>query len=454
MQQYHSGVIYARLSTLRGDESLERMVRELTAFAASRNIPISDVIAEEGKSAWWGHGARKGEWPEVYDGLATGRWDVLVCRSADRTSRDLIETINLVRLYGKVGFGFYALNGDNLDDPKSATLRGLVADWESTEKSHRLKLKWADKAAKGDYHPGRWRPFGYQYTHDQRGTINGLAVDDFEADIIREVAGRLTAGESAHAIALDLERRDVPTVSGAQWQRMMVVRLIKPATAGLRSHQGSLSQGNWTPILDRETYEACRLAMKRGYSPPLGWNARKHLLTGLVLCGLCGVPAQCNGRIYQCMSKNTRAGKRGCGKTGRTARHLDHLITETTLAYLERQDLEVQATVETDWSPAIELASSEVAEINAAYQGGDITAAEWVTGLKVARQKLSRAEQGRSEQLQRLTGRSAAKLAGDDARQRWTGLNLSQQRAILFELFSAVAYVEVVWREPGADGQS
>lgn len=89
--------------------------------------------------------------------------------------------------------------------------------------------------------PVRRRPFGYRYTYSAIGRINGLVIDPYEAEIIHEVALRLCHGESAHSIALELERREVPTVSGAQWQRMMVVRLVKPVSAGMINHNG------WNP---------------------------------------------------------------------------------------------------------------------------------------------------------------------------------------------------------------
>jgi DNA invertase Pin-like site-specific DNA recombinase len=71
----------------------------------------------------------------------------------------MIETITLAQLRERVGFEFYALNGDTLGDELFAAIDGWKNARESKDKSDRLKLKWADKASRGDYHPGRYRPF-------------------------------------------------------------------------------------------------------------------------------------------------------------------------------------------------------------------------------------------------------------------------------------------------------
>jgi hypothetical protein len=72
-------VIYARFSDRRDSEDLDRMVRELQAFATSKGIRVAAVIKEDDTSAWWGSGPREGRWPDVYDGLAFARWDGLAC---------------------------------------------------------------------------------------------------------------------------------------------------------------------------------------------------------------------------------------------------------------------------------------------------------------------------------------------------------------------------------------
>jgi site-specific DNA recombinase len=83
------------------------------------------------------------------------------------------------------------------------------------DKSDRIKLAHAAKAAKGDYPPGGYRPFGYQLVRNDQGLSRARKIDTAEAPIVREIAERIVAGESLHNIALDMKSRGIPTVSGA-----------------------------------------------------------------------------------------------------------------------------------------------------------------------------------------------------------------------------------------------
>jgi site-specific DNA recombinase len=434
------GLIYARLSPRDGDADadLARMVRELEGFASRQHVSVADVIAERDVSAWNNGKARKGRWPEVVEGLRTGRWDALVVRSLDRCARDMIETIKLAQLCTQVGFGFYAMNGDRLGDELVAAIDGWKNARESKDKSDRIKLAHAAKAANGDYQPGRYRPFGYQLVRNTSGIITSLRVDPREAEIVREIADRIIAGESLHTIALDMERRGVPTVSGAQWHRATVKRVVKAACAGLRENHGNGLPGNWPAIIDIDTYLAAKAAMRYGETPPKGFNTRRHLLTGFVMCGICGVGLACNGTRYQCGTRQTRNGVRGCGGVSRKLEYLEGLITDLVVAHLEQLHLEAEQVVTDDWAPVIEVTKAELAFIHAAYEAGEIPAGDWVKGVKAAHKKLAEAEAGRADALAAATGQATRQAAGEAAREKWDGLNLSQRRAILSELFEAI----------------
>jgi site-specific DNA recombinase len=430
------GLVYARLSPRDGDADadLARMVRELEEFAARLNVHVVEVIAERDVSAWTNGGERKGRWGAVWDGLATGKWDALIVRSLDRCARDMVETIRLAQLCAQVGFSFYAMNGDSLGHELLAAVAGWKNAQESKDKSDRLKLMHAAKAANGDYQPGRFRPFGYQLARNSNGIYTSLTIDPVEAPIVREIAERIIAGESLHMIALDMETRSVPTVSGAAWRPSTVKRIVlKPCTAGLRG-KGQIA-GKWAPILDMETYLLVQAALKPDKAYPAGHNARKHLLSGFLVCGICGVPLVCNGRTYGCMTRNSRGSTRGCGGIGRKKELLDNLITDLVVARLEQLDLETERTVTEDWTPAITAAQQEEALIQQAYEAGEITAAQWLQGLKVARRKRSDAEEG---QQAALKGTATLRAAGAGARERWEHLNLSQQRAIISEMFEGI----------------
>lgn len=442
-------LLYARLSPRDGDkdEDLARMVRELQAFAVQQGVGVAEVIAERDVSGWTDDGRveRKGRWAEVVPGLEAGRWDGLVVRSLDRSARDGVETLLLIRAYGRGGWGFYAQNNDSLDDPKAASIKGLVAQWESDEKSFRIKLKWDDKAAKGDYHHGRYRPFGYTYAEGR------LTPNPAEAEIVREIAARLIKGESANSISEDLDARRIPTVTGARWGRSTVTAAIKPTVAALRKRGGELLPGNWEPILDRATYLVAKAACTTGTGPRLGQNTRKHLLTGFVVCGLCGVPVGGDGDYYHCSASTSRRKTKGCGKVAINIARLDALISGLMDEYMSRMDLEVKEDVSGRWDPALKEAEADIAAIQACYEAKEITTSDWIRGIREARRRLTEIQ----SELEADLASAPQTPGGED----WKTLNLSQRRAAIGGLVEAVVIkpatqrgrwdpsrVEIVWR--------
>ena len=113
------------------------------------------------------------------------------------------------------------------------------------------------QAAKGG-HPnsGGPRPFGWQ--PDRR------TPDPREAAIIREVAGRLLAGEPLRAITADVNRRYGMKWPPANWRRI----LRAPRVAGMREHRGEVvATDAWPAILDPETWRQVNAVLRPRSDP-------------------------------------------------------------------------------------------------------------------------------------------------------------------------------------------
>src|SRR5262249_5270345 len=90
-----------------------------------------------------------------------------------------------------------------------ARMHGAVARKESDDKSRPIRRKHEGLAAAGRVSGGGTRPFGYEA--DKRT----LRPD--EAEVIRECARRVLAGDSLRALCLDLNERAIPTATGKAW---------------------------------------------------------------------------------------------------------------------------------------------------------------------------------------------------------------------------------------------
>ncbi len=140
-------------------------------------------------------------------------------------------------------------------------------------------------------------------------TRDGQLVPE-EAEHVRWMAGEIVSGRSLQGVARDLNARGVPTTTGKAWQHQTIKGLLtNPKAAGLVKLNGDIiGEGNWKPLLDRDTWETVRaiIAVNGGRAPAL----RVALLPGLLFCGKCDAP----------MGTGSRIGRRG--KVVRTYRCL------------------------------------------------------------------------------------------------------------------------------------
>jgi hypothetical protein len=118
---------------------------------------------------------------------------------------------------------------------------------------------------------------------------DGVTLRPDEADVIREHARRLLAGESQEALIAELNS-GVPTVRGAAWGYTTYRQIMtRPRNAGLIAHNGAVLDGVRLPephILDEATHNrlVALYASRKPGRPPSG----KYVCTGMAVCGPCG----------------------------------------------------------------------------------------------------------------------------------------------------------------------
>lgn len=108
-------------------------------------------------------------------------------------------------------------------------------------------------------------------------------------------------------------------------------------------HHGEIvGPGEWSPVVDRETWEAAQAKMRRSTEAQRagGWSVDakgtpKHLLTGLAKCGICGATIT---------TSYSAAGKRmvtcrASGCVGRQAQPVEELVVRVVLGLVERYGL-------------------------------------------------------------------------------------------------------------------
>jgi len=294
----------------------------------------------------------------------------------------------------------------------------------------------AQRVAAGKSH-GRvaygWRR---EYEHDASGRIVGSRdlIDPAAAQVVRQGAQRVLAGESLRSITRHLTEIGAPTATGTPWDSTALRGiLLRQRNVGLRTHQGHVvGRGDWEPILDEATFERVTAILTdpaRRNSPAS--SAVKYLLSGIARCGLCGgpmrvlLPGQGHKQdSYVCQDKY---------HVRRMRQPLDDFITEVVVARLSRPDaVDLLAQPDNDDAhKAREQAGALRARLDLAadaFAAGDIDARQLARITARLRPELDQYEQiARSLS----TAPDLVDLATPDIAERWTDLPLDRRRAVI-----------------------
>jgi site-specific DNA recombinase len=366
--------IYVRISSddTRDELGVRRQERNCRDLVERQGWTVVDIYCDNDRSA-----SKVGRdlaplarpaFTRLMADVRVGKIDVIVTQNQDRLSRltDEIEVVaRTLRSVGHTGWWTVAAGEQRIDSTNARLgyrVKGLFDAAYSEYISEKVKEKKTELALAGLPSGGGGRAYGYG---DDKVTV----IDD-EADVIRNCAARVIAGESIYGITKGLNERGVPTVSGSPW-RPKVLRdlLTSHRVAGLRSHKGEVvGAAAWPAILPRETWEVVGATLgARAFGE--GRPMARRLLTGVLVCELCGanlVGGLNNGRpSYGC-----RRALGGCERVAIAAEPIDEYITESVLAALDTPAVAVKIAQQPRGDAAkvlvLEARKAELAEVFAA----------------------------------------------------------------------------------------
>lgn len=317
--------IYCRISLAALDDTtkVDEQEEKCRAVARARGWDVVRVFADNSKSAWQLNRKRP-EWDAMLDGIRAGLFDAVVSYWGDRIVRQPRDLEDLL----------------DLREGRRLRLASVAGQYDFDNPDHRMMMRWEVARAchesdtisrRTTDHNATRRVQGLTRTGGRGGRAFGFATDGVthvpaEADVIREIAARILAGETRGSICRDLAGRGVRSTAGnAMSHTSMLTMITRPRMAGLMPD--GETKAAWEPVLDRETWERVRLVLDAKAGARAGaTNTRRWLLSGIAVCGPCGRPMQiqpAHGRLkaaYQCRRPD-------CGKVGRSAGQLDAYVS-------------------------------------------------------------------------------------------------------------------------------
>lgn len=444
--------IYCRISSdRRGDGAgVERQRGDLIKLCEVRGWESAPhLVYEDNDRSAFGAKERPA-WRRMLDDADRGLFDVLVAWHDDRLWRDVTEQQLVFGLLGDCGVRTIATPGRDYDtssgdDLVMSGVGALFAQKESMDKRRRLSRKMEQLARDGMWNGGN-RGFGYSPDH--------MSLNEKEAELLRNAAQRIIAGESGQSIAREWNRAGHTTVTGKPWLGQALRNiLVAPTITGLRVHRGEvIGDAKWPGILDRATWEAVRDAISSRPEANVGSPPRTYLLSGgLLRCGLCGGklrsrPRNDGVRSYVCATEKLDGvtTSSGCGGIRVVAEPLEKLVVESVFAAFEDGTLDKLRAAEVDHDAErrdalakLQAAEAKLLQVEERYLLGDVSRPPY---LRV-RASLTAERDGLRRELAKSQSQAFEEdlpHGTDELRTWWENANIDRKRAFMRLFFEYV----------------
>lgn len=454
--------IYSRISRDRVGAGLgvERQQDDCEALVEQLGGTVVATFSDNDISAYAGK-YRPG-YEALLDAIATGEVDSVAVWHQDRLLRRTLDLENYIDICQPQKVSTYTVKAGYFDltTPAGRATAKTLAAWASYEvetSTDRVKAAKLQAAQSGRPSGGN-RAYGYAQ--------NGLDIIEDEAKVVVEIIDRFISGESWRHIALDLNKRGIPTAKGNKWSAINARNVaVRPRNIGIREHNGNQYPAQWSPLISQDQWDDLHLAIRRGQDI-YGRRSytRKHLLTGFVFCGLCGcrmkvINAQQRDGSYSpafsCRKLDHRGEATGCGKVKRKKDPVEELVKECIFYRLDTPDLSSILSHDSTTSGKLrkllhdrESQQLRVQEILSAYANGDLTMDEWRQAKVQANRKLATLDQS----IDRLmTNKAAAHIpSGKTLQEAWDTSGLEWQRRLVDTLVEKV----LIYPKQKGDGKS
>ena len=350
---------YLRVSSQRqaDEKTIDSQRTEVRACAARDDFPI-DPNFEYVDDGYSGSELLRPGLERLRDHVAASMIDRLYIHSPDRLARKFAHQAILLEEMEKRGCEIVFLNQNGLpDSPETKMLiqmQGMFAEYEREKILERTRRGRRHSATKGNVSVFGCAPYGYRYIAKSASEEARWEIESLESETVQlifQLVGQ--QGCTLSGVCRELKRRNIPTKSGkADWDSATVRgMLINPAycgearygkerlmprKSGRRAKRGDppvprkAKVATATPreeqimipvpaLVSKSLFKEVRKRMdenrKRQRQRQEG---PKHLLSGLLVCGVCG-SAYCHKgskkyQYYRCIGteKYRRAGKTIC----------------------------------------------------------------------------------------------------------------------------------------------
>lgn len=280
----------------------------------------------------------------MLEDIKSGKINCIIVKDLSRLGREYNETFTyLRRVFPALGVRFIAIN-DNIDTAKetvtgdiSVSFKGVMNDEYCRDISVKVRTALNIKRKNGDF-VGAVPVYGYKKADDNK---NQLVIDEYAAQVVKDIFKMRTDGYSAERIATELNRLAVlspmeykkdnnislPTggycdKENSKWSATAVIRILKDEIYTGKLIQGKCGKPNYKvkeyvkrnademfvtenaheAIIGKQDFELVQKIMRIDTRTSPKKN-ELHLFSGILICSCCGNRMTCktvthNGEKY------------------------------------------------------------------------------------------------------------------------------------------------------------
>lgn len=270
-------------------------------------------------------GKKRPAYERMLQDVRDGRIEAVVAWDLDRLHRRPIELEQFMDLADAHRLSLATVSGDidlsTAQGRLTARLKGAVARHEVEHKSARQRRAARQKAEQG--RPQWRRAFGYL-------DDGSYQLDPATVPLVAQAYRAILAGASLGEVGRLFNDAGALGLTGKPWTPSTVsLFLRKPRNAGLREHNGEIvGAGTWPPLVDEQTWRAAQAVLNAPGRAPGRKTVRKHLLTGVLLCGNPGCGGYLSGQWVMLHPTGRKPGRRKAGEPlGPPTGQVGHRIT-------------------------------------------------------------------------------------------------------------------------------
>lgn len=276
-------VAYCRFSSSnQREESIDAQLRAINEHCNKNNITLIDNYIDMGRSAT---SDNRAEFLRMIKDSSKNIFDIVIVHKLDRFARNRYDSAFYKKKLKDNGVKIVSVLEQFDNSPESVILESVLEgmnEYYSKNLAREVKKGLRENALKG-LHNGGIPMMGYDVVNGQ------YVINEAESALVRLIYDLYLQNHGCYSIANILNQRGYKTKKGNNFQNVTVrFMLMNKKYTGVYTF-GDIEINDKIPrIIDDDTFEAVQAKFKSRQTKPRVTEKQNYLLTGFLICGVCG----------------------------------------------------------------------------------------------------------------------------------------------------------------------